>query len=130
VFPLLAQTQPIANATADLAKTGLLGSLLAVALSAIVYLWFDSRAAQKRKEDDIAALNASFVKKLEELQGLRIQDQKGVTEQLLRLTEQCTTAVNGATNAMVATREAMGELRESLKDLGDEIRRSLPIRRS
>jgi hypothetical protein len=127
---LLAQGQQIADATAELLKTGILGTLLVITLCAIAYLWVEGKALQKRKDSELAALNAEFVARLTALQDLRIQDQKQVTEQLLKLIEQCTTALNNVSNTLVATREAMTELKDSFKDLGEEFRRYVGPRRS
>ena len=127
---LLAQGQQIADATAELLKTGILGTLLVITLCAIAYLWVEGKALQKRKDSELAALNAEFVARLTALQDLRIQDQKQVTEQLLKLIEQCTTALNNVSNTLVATREAMTELKDSFKDRGEEFRRYVGPRRS
>lgn len=98
-----------------LAEHGITGILLVICFIVIYYLYGQLSEANRRSSEAI-----------EEVQKLRIEDQKAWQAQYVELIKACTAAIVSGSAAASAGKEAMTELRDTFKDLSDEIRRMHP----
>ena len=100
---ILSLAQQIETPTTAFLKAGLLGAAIVVLAGVVVYMWLDNKS--ERKERDAL---------IQTLQEQRVHDAQAVTEQLLKINEQCVTALTNAANAMNAQGEAMNQVRTAL----------------
>jgi len=137
---LLAQTGTIETPTTAFLKAGVWGAAVVALSGVVVYLYRDTKTEIARRDAVIAALQAQHLNDLTVLQGQRtveqatiqaqrVLDAQQMSERLLRVNEQTVGALTSVVHSMEAQKEAMQELRVAFKELGDEFRRSSPIRR-
>lgn len=107
-----------------LTEHGIAGILLAIAILAIWHLNKQLEARSKL----IEAAQKAHLDSVQEVQKLRVEDQKAHQTQLVDLIKNCTIAITSGGNAAAAEKEALGELRESLEKFVEETRRNTPRR--
>lgn len=111
-----------------LTEHGIAGILLALAILAMWHLNKQLDVAQKARATEVEASQKAHLAGIQEVQKLRVDDQKAYQTQLVDLIKNCTIAITSGSNAATAEKEAMGELRESLEKFVEETRRNTPRR--
>ena len=111
-----------------IAEHGLAGLLLALTIIVIYVLNKQLNTLQKEHAKESQLAQKAHLDAVQEVQRLRVEDQKLHQAQLVDLIKTCTLAISSSANAAAAEKEAVGELRESLDKFVEDSRRNTPRR--
>ncbi len=111
-----------------LTEHGIAGIVIALLFVAVYLLNRQYNTAQKEHTKESQAAQKAHLDAVQEIQKLRVEDQKAHQTQLVDLIKACTIAITSGTSTAAAEKEALGEVRDSLEKLVEETRRNTPRR--